>query len=718
MKHIFAIITAFLFPLIIAAQAFQVDKPALPIDSLIKALPLLYDSARVDCLNELSRAYMETAQKMNADSALAFARQAYKEAVSAGYAKGSGEACLRLGLISFWHSWNYIESEKHYREAISWYQKTKDQNGLGYGYSGVGASLLNQGLPDEATKFFERASVHFKEAGNKLMMADIKDWFSYIYESKGDFEKQFENVKKGFNEKRRLNDKRGIIWSYYNLSQIYQSVEDFETALDYMRLSFQQAREQSINWQPYRSMGHLFLAIGNYDSAFFYFSEMLRLQPSDAPALAGLGRLLMFQGKYGKALDHLQQASINFKKSADTGRQISVLADIAKTYAAMKYYEEALQYARECLIVSSQTGNKTVMKSAYEVYREIYEGLGNADSALFYHKQFVTLKDSLDDAKYQRQHLRKLALYKVESKAEEQQARINLLNTDNQLKQRQLKEEAFMKKILIACLVVLILLSVIIMRNIVLKRRNEKLRLENVLKEQQLLSERKEAELQKQTSELEMQALRAQMNPHFIFNCLNSINRFILKNETEPASDYLTKFSRLIRMVLNNSKHKYITLNEELDCLELYIQMEQLRFKNSFNYKIKCSADIDMEETLVPPLLIQPFAENAIWHGLMQKESGEGNLAILLQQKNEILECTITDNGVGRKVALELSRNATSKNKSLGLQITKERIALLDNEQGEHFIEIEDLYDDNGNAMGTKVIIRIKYKIAIEKLYL
>jgi LytS/YehU family sensor histidine kinase len=205
-----------------------------------------------------------------------------------------------------------------------------------------------------------------------------------------------------------------------------------------------------------------------------------------------------------------------------------------------------------------------------------------------------------------------------------------------------------------------------------------------------------------------MQALRAQMNPHFLFNCLNSINRFILKNETESASDYLTKFSKLIRMVLNNSKQKYITLNEELDCIELYIQLEQLRFKNSFRYKIKCEGDTDADDILVPSLLLQPFVENAIWHGLMYKE-GAGNLDIHVLPKDEILECIITDNGVGRKAASEFENRSAAKYKSMGLQITKERIALLDKE-GEQSIEIEDLYESNGNANGTKVTLRIKFK--------
>lgn len=170
-----------------------------------------------------------------------------------------------------------------------------------------------------------------------------------------------------------------------------------------------------------------------------------------------------------------------------------------------------------------------------------------------------------------------------------------------------------MKKILIGSLSALFLLGVIIFRNIALKRKNEKHRrelAENELQIQKLESERTNAELQRQSTELEMQALRAQMNPHFIFNCLSSINRFILKNESEPASDYLTKFSRLIRMVLTNSKKAFISLEDELEMLRLYLEMERLRFQDSFDYNITFKNEIDPENIFIPPLLLQPFAEN------------------------------------------------------------------------------------------------------------
>ena len=209
--------------------------------------------------------------------------------------------------------------------------------------------------------------------------------------------------------------------------------------------------------------------------------------------------------------------------------------------------------------------------------------------------------------------------------------------------------------------------------------------------------------------ELEMQALRAQMNPHFIFNCLSSINRFVLMNETEAASDYLTKFSKLIRTVLNNSKKSLIALEDEIEMLKLYLDMEKLRFQDGFEYNVSVNNDVEVQNIFIPPLLFQPFAENAVWHGLMHKKE-KGLLRIRLSVKDKILSFEIEDNGIGRGAADAVKSKSAEKNKSLGLQITKDRLALINGYTNEKtFFEIEDLHDENGNASGTKVILKIKY---------
>jgi hypothetical protein len=258
-----------------------------------------------------------------------------------------------------------------------------------------------------------------------------------------------------------------------------------------------------------------------------------------------------------------------------------------------------------------------------------------------------------------------------------------------------------------AALAIVALIYSLVRWRLQLKFRHQ---LEQSEKEKQL------AEFQQQKVELEMQALRAQMNPHFIFNCLSSINRFILKNESEAASDYLTKFSRLIRMVLNNSKKTFISLEDELEMLRLYLEMERLRFQYSFDYNISFRNEIDPSGIFIPPLLLQPFAENAIWHGLMHKE-GNGHLDIELSLENKILTCTISDDGIGRKSAAVIKSKSVEKEKSLGLQITTERLALLNRDIAEQtYFTIEDVTDKTGNAAGTKVILKIKHKDLAETI--
>jgi LytS/YehU family sensor histidine kinase len=215
------------------------------------------------------------------------------------------------------------------------------------------------------------------------------------------------------------------------------------------------------------------------------------------------------------------------------------------------------------------------------------------------------------------------------------------------------------------------------------------------------------AEFEKQIAETEMIALRAQMNPHFIFNVLNSINKYILENESEKASHYLTQFSRLIRQVLENSKSSKIALEADLLALRLYIDMEKLRFGDRFNYIIDVQQNIDMQFTQLPPLLIQPYVENAIWHGLMQQETA-GCLEILITQPDDnILQIIVQDNGIGRQKALELKSKSATKHKSFGMQLTNDRINMVNKIYNmKATVQYQDIYKEELPA-GTRVTLII-----------
>jgi LytS/YehU family sensor histidine kinase len=273
---------------------------------------------------------------------------------------------------------------------------------------------------------------------------------------------------------------------------------------------------------------------------------------------------------------------------------------------------------------------------------------------------------------------------------------------------RQLNKASQQKKILIAGIMALCPVAIGLMKDLILNRKKGRTWSEHELELQHLEGEKTKAELQLQATELEMQILRAQMNPHFIFNSLNSINRFILQNNKEQASEYLTKFSKLVRLILQNSQAGLIILESELESLRLYLELESLRFDHHFEYKINVEEEIDVAVLKVPPLLIQPYAENAIWHGLMHKIE-TGHLEIkLFQENDDVLCCKITDDGIGRNKSAELKSKSTSTHKSMGMRATADRLALLQQtQQLNSTIEITDLVLPDGKVGGTKVLLKI-----------
>ncbi len=215
--------------------------------------------------------------------------------------------------------------------------------------------------------------------------------------------------------------------------------------------------------------------------------------------------------------------------------------------------------------------------------------------------------------------------------------------------------------------------------------------------------------INQQMAELELKALRSQMNPHFMFNSLNSIKNYILKNETTKASEYLSNFSHLIRMILQNSREKTVSLKDELDTLLLYIDLEKLRFRDGFEFTCQIDDSIDISQIQIPPMIIQPFIENAIWHGLLHKES-DRHLALRIHRKNGNVICEVEDDGIGRQSAAEIKSKSATQYKSMGMGITQDRITLL-NSMSAMGIEMEiiDKMDNHQQSTGTLVKIKIPY---------
>ncbi|HPH21117.1 MAG TPA: histidine kinase, partial [Haliscomenobacter sp.] len=210
----------------------------------------------------------------------------------------------------------------------------------------------------------------------------------------------------------------------------------------------------------------------------------------------------------------------------------------------------------------------------------------------------------------------------------------------------------------------------------------------------------------KKSAELKMEALRAQMNPHFISNTLNAIDSLVNHQRNSEASRYIIQFARLSRMMLQHSRQPTIALSEELQFLRYFLSLEKLRLGDKLTYEIMLDPQLNPTELAVPPMILQPFVENSIWHGIQKKQT-PGTCIIFIKKLNETsLECLVEDDGIGRKKSKELDEKSVFEHRSLGLSITEERLSALHKLKGSA-LSIEDLYDAAGNASGTRVVVQL-----------
>lgn len=223
----------------------------------------------------------------------------------------------------------------------------------------------------------------------------------------------------------------------------------------------------------------------------------------------------------------------------------------------------------------------------------------------------------------------------------------------------------------------------------------------------ELLFKQKESEFRLNIAELEMKALRAQINPHFIFNCLNSIHHYMQQNNVRQAGEYLIKFSRLIRYVLETSSSRMVTVADDLDVLRIYMELEQLRLQGSFEFEIATESIADPDAIQIPPMILQPFVENSIWHGLSQRSRG-GKIYIHLLKKNEMMQCVIEDNGERKEKSA--SSDSLMKKTSLGMSLIKDRLSVISKTcHVDASFTVEDRQHDPTPGEGTRIIIRLPF---------
>ena len=696
----------------------------------MKNVNLLKDSAKVDMLNSIA---MRTGYILSHETRVAieykYANEALREATRLNYKAGIAMALLTLSVTSFYASMNMpgdtAVKQGYFLKAFEIAQEINNYELLGWCYYNMlGMPSYTKNNHETVIAFHKKSIDYFLKAKDTLHAAELTNWLCNAYESAGDYEKAFDYAKISLELSKRSNTDFALNWQQFlvqyalgSMTDLYTTAGDYETAMSYILENARYGKENKTGWEDFdRDIASLYCTMGKYDSAIIYASRL----PMHPPPGLYPGRDAIFGQIYLNGTKEFDKAIAAFTAVNDT--VIKYIPDtiyatapnlisIAQAYDGKKNYNTALQYANQGVRLVEEKNRRPLMMQGYQVLSTIYHHLGNNDSAYEYLLKYHALKDSIQN----KQFLLRIYNSKKDAEDEKKEARLSLLDKDNKLKTAQLKQQSQQKNFLLILLSVLALTGIFVYRSIYLKRKNERLRLENELTVQRLESEKKHAELKRQASDLQMQALRAQMNPHFIFNSLSSINWFIMENDKDTASDYLTRFSRLMRMVLNAQK-PMIPLEDELKMLQLYLDMERLRLENSFDYSITFTNAIDAGNVSIPPMLLQPFCENAIWHGFKNKE-GQGHININIRTEDHLLECMITDDGIGRKQAALFKKKSSKNDGSMGLGITRERLALFSEENNaEADFEIEDLVDEIGQGTGTRVILKIVYKEFVEEL--
>ncbi|SDH05142.1 histidine kinase [Winogradskyella thalassocola] len=370
--------------------------------------------------------------------------------------------------------------------------------------------------------------------------------------------------------------------------------------------------------------------------------------------------------------------------------------NLGKAYYKMKNYREALQYNDTSLTHYNALNYTKGLRLTYENRKDILASLGKYKESNEAFELFIQNKDSVFKKEQAFQLNRIRTEYETEqitTQKERAEAKLKLTETINQK-----NKNYFISAAVIACLI--LLSSVFYFSRLKAKKKAELVTLE--LKETQ-----KRLAIEKQYRDSELKALKAQMNPHFIFNALNSIQDYIVLNQKNLASDYLGKFADLIRNYLHFSDTGFISIQDEVHNLKLYLELEKLRFEEQLEYTIQVDETANFDEINIPTMLVQPYVENALKHGLLHKKDNRKLHISISKTSDKIIECTIEDNGIGREKSKKINTKREGQHKSFALKATTERLDLLnygrDKKIGVEFIDLKD----NEKAVGTKVILVI-----------
>ena len=652
---------------------------------------------------------------------------------------------------------NYDASEEAYKKAFPYFEKAKRKSLAIDVYQTLAIIYSRKLNVPEALRYNQLALDAALKTNNIESAAQIYHNMGSMYFRNLDYDNTLKYALKTAEYCKKSGDTEVLSMAHENIGQSYFHKKQYRLAEDNYTLALDLARASGSNYSSgvaITNLVELFLEEKKYSDAFDYLVQKKVLESTDdnnsfyylyagkwyrdAPDSIYKIKKIAPERRYTMAMGLLDTAYHIAEVKKDILVQLNVLNELSGVYESQKNYQAAY----------------TTFVHYKNVYDSFYNEKGRKDLArkeisYDYSKKMDSLKllQMVTDGKFREQmllnqqgqqrlelfnqnllltqkekDLQHLAFLKTQDELQNAQlekdkglAQLSIAEKEEQLQKSQVASlqkdkkisQAEMQRLWLYALVTFLLLG-LLTALILYNFRNRQLRLKAELAQEKAEKQLKQAEFTSKMNDVTLSALRSQMNPHFLFNCLNSIKLYTMENNNLAATEYLGKFSKLIRNMLDASRTDMITLSDELQSLKLYIELEAMRFKSKLTYEIKVDDHVDVNYTELPPLLIQPYIENAIWHGLMHKEEGGQVLLHISKLGNNFLQITITDNGVGRAKAAELKSKSAMKHKSHGIRVTAERIALIKEKYSiDANVSIIDLKDPNNQPAGTQVTIKL-----------
>jgi len=531
------------------------------------------------------------------------------------------------------------------------------------------------------------------EEGNPEVMARTNLFLARYSRLTGYYKESIDYYNSSIDIAKKRNLKGIIPASYWGEADVFHSVNDIKGYRDNLLLMIESALAEKDSIRAidgYSLLGTSFCGDSSTASIRDFrkadsllkksISMSLQINYNERAAfsLANAGWNLYLQKKYDSALTYYNRSLSYSIPDKNLAAAANSLGNIGTIYRDLNNPGKAIDYYNKAISMAMETNDVYDLKWIYQDMSNLY--LNEKDTANAF-RNFVLFK-KYNDIYLTREKTQGLANAKIKYDAETHSKEVQLLSL--RLKNNRLLNYG---------LAMLVVLAVVI--GWLLYRGS------------QLRNKRRISEMNRKIAEVTQANLRQQMNPHFIFNTLNSIQYYMYQHDKLATNNYLTKFSNLMRKVLDNSQHTSIPLSDELNALSLYLELECIRFKDKFDFKIKVDEEIDPLMYKVPTMLMQPYVENSICHGLIPME-GKGYVEIDIKLKQDHLLCTIEDNGIGREAAKERNNKKNGNHNSLGTRITTSRLDLVNTLYGTSLkTKYTDLKNLNGEAIGTRVEINI-----------